>query len=100
MKIPRHITRLFNFAALLLFVFSPALAQSQVQLLDQQNETSAQTRLKLKDGSSISVDDAWESEQGIWYRVGGISHLMTRDRVKGIERRSNVKATPSLEAAR
>ncbi|MEK6281028.1 MAG: lytic transglycosylase domain-containing protein [Acidobacteriota bacterium] len=100
MKIPHNITRLLSFAALLLLVTCTALAQSQVQVLDQQSETSTEIRLKLKDGSSISVDDAWESEQGIWYRVGAISHLMTRDRVKGIERHSNVKSAASLQTAR
>jgi hypothetical protein len=42
--------------------------------------------LKLVDGSTIAVDEAWESEQGIWYRRGGMSHLVSRDRVKAVER--------------
>jgi Zn-finger nucleic acid-binding protein len=42
--------------------------------------------LKLIDGSSFPVDDAWESAQGIWYRRGGISHLIARERVKAVER--------------
>jgi transglycosylase-like protein with SLT domain len=49
-------------------------------------EASQPVRLKLTDGSTIAVDEAWESEQGIWYRRGGMSHLVTRDRVKAIER--------------
>jgi len=51
-----------------------------------QGESSSQVRLKLVDGSDISVDEAWESEQGIWYRRGGMNHLVTRDRIKAIER--------------
>lgn len=47
---------------------------------------TAQTRLKLADGSYMSVDDAWESPQGIWYRQGGISHLLAKEKVKKIER--------------
>jgi Transglycosylase SLT domain len=43
-------------------------------------------RLKLNDGSYLAVEDAWETPQGIWYRQQGISHLLTRDRVKNIER--------------
>ncbi|MEP6913020.1 MAG: lytic transglycosylase domain-containing protein, partial [bacterium] len=48
--------------------------------------TSSQVRLKLVDGSSIAADEAWESEYGIWYRRGGMSHLVSRDRVKSIDR--------------
>ena len=40
----------------------------------------------LKDGSTLVVDDAWETPQGIWYRQGGLSHLAPKDRVKAIER--------------
>ena len=50
---------------------------------------SAQTeevRLKLADGSYMTVDDAWESPQGIWYRRGGLSHLLAKEKVKKIER--------------
>ncbi|HBB89776.1 MAG TPA: hypothetical protein DC047_19390 [Blastocatellia bacterium] len=51
--------------------------------------------LKLIDGSSIPVDEAWESTQGIWYQRGGISHLIARDHVKAIER--GVKSKPDDE---
>ena len=52
-----------------------------------------QVRLKLADGSYMTVDDAWESPQGIWYRRGGLSHLLPKDKVKGIER-TTPSATP------
>jgi len=45
-----------------------------------------QIRLKLADGSYMTVDDAWESPQGVWYRRGGLSHLLPKERVKKIER--------------
>ena len=47
--------------------------------------------LKLIDGSSFPVDEAWESTQGVWYRRDGISHLIARERVKKIERGVNLK---------
>lgn len=50
------------------------------------SEASLVVHLRLADGSSIAADEAWESEQGIWYRRGGMSHLVTRDRIKAIER--------------
>lgn len=49
-------------------------------------------RLKLSDGTYLKVDEAWESEQGIWYRQGGISNLATRERVLKIERSTGSKA--------
>ena len=45
-------------------------------------------RLKLSDGSYLTVDDAWETVQGVWYKQQGISHLLAKDRVKKIERTS------------
>ena len=47
---------------------------------------TAQVRLKLADGSYMTVDDAWESPQGIWYRQGSLNHLLPREKVKKIER--------------
>jgi Zn-finger nucleic acid-binding protein len=43
-------------------------------------------RLKLTDGTYLTVDEAWETSQGIWYRQGSLSHLAPGDRVKAIER--------------
>ena len=45
-----------------------------------------QVQLKLKDGARMTVDDAWESEQGIWYKQNGVTHLVSRERVAAIER--------------
>jgi hypothetical protein len=36
------------------------------------------------------VDDAWESPQGVWYRKGGLSHLLAKEKVKKIERNTPV----------
>jgi hypothetical protein len=51
-----------------------------------------QIRLKLADGSYMTVDDAWESAQGVWYRRGGLSHLLPKEKVKSIERATPVAA--------
>jgi hypothetical protein len=56
--------------------------------------------LKLADGSSIAADEAWESEQGIWYRQGGMSHLISRERVKAIEHGATSKPKPELQVAK
>jgi transglycosylase-like protein with SLT domain len=55
---------------------------------------TAQTKLKLADGSYMTVDDAWESPQGVWYRLGGISHLLAKEKVKKIERTDPTAAEP------
>jgi hypothetical protein len=59
---------------------------------------SSQVRLKLNNGTRLTVDDAWESEQGFWYRQGGMTYLVTRDRASGIERVSvePSKAEPQI----
>ena len=51
--------------------------------------TGTEVQLKLKDGTRITVEDAWESEQGFWYRQRGMTHLLPRDRVKAIVRGSD-----------
>ena len=57
---------------------------------------TTQVRLKLADGSYMSVDDAWESPQGVWYRLGGLSHLLAKEKVKKIERTDpTVAAAPA-----
>ncbi|MFN2515303.1 MAG: lytic transglycosylase domain-containing protein [Pyrinomonadaceae bacterium] len=60
---------------------------------------SSQVQLKLIDGSLISVDEAWESEQGMWYRQSGMSHLITRDRIKAIEGRPVSQPKTNLQLA-
>jgi len=64
------------------------------------SETFSQARLKLSDGSSVDVDEAWESAQGIWYRRGGMSHLIAKDRVKRIERVSTAKPKTGSPSAK
>ncbi len=89
MKTPNKL----NVAFLLLCVAGSVSAQEPVETKSPVADGSSQIRLKLKDGTSLSVDEAAESEQGIWYRQGGISHLISRERVKTIERGEVSKPT-------
>ena len=57
-----------------------------------------QVRLKLADGSYMTVDDAWESPQGVWYRRGGLSNVLPKERVKKIERVEPQAAAPAAKA--
>jgi len=59
---------------------------------------TTQVRLKLADGSYITVDDAWESPQGVWYRQGGLSHLLAKEKVKKIERTTPAAAAEPVQS--
>src|SRR5882762_8945223 len=102
MKILRKAIQTFFLTAPLLLGHAAANGQKSVDhataALETLGETSSQVRLKLVDGSIIAADEAWESEQGIWYRRGGMSHLVPQDRVKTIERgvASGPKPDPQL----
>jgi hypothetical protein len=41
--------------------------------------------ISLTDGTLIEADEIWESEQGVRYRRGGVTHLVARERVRSIE---------------
>ena len=41
-------------------------------------------QLRLADGTTVEVDEAWEDSQGVWYRRGGVTHLVARSRVREI----------------
>jgi len=60
---------------------------------------TAEVKLKLADGSYMTVDDAWESPQGFWYRQGGISHLLAKEKVKKIERTTPTTDTPPAQSS-
>lgn len=44
----------------------------------------AQTIIKMKDGSSVEAEAAWEDAQGVWYRRGGLVSFVERSRVDKI----------------
>src|SRR2546423_15138767 len=39
-------------------------------------QSSAHKRLKLTDGTTLEVDDAWEEAEGVWYGQGSVTHLI------------------------
>jgi hypothetical protein len=102
MKIPCKTVQVVIWGTLLLFASAVVHAQKSrdhaavASAVAPAVETSQAVRLKLTDGSTIAVDEAWESEQGIWYRRGGMSHLVPRDRVKTVER--GAAAKPKVES--
>src|SRR5215510_8105117 len=52
-----------------------------------------EVRLKLTNGSSLVVDEATETPQGVWYRQGNISNFLPKEKVKKIERTAIEPAT-------
>src|SRR5215213_4847395 len=66
---------------------------------EQTLSQTEQVRLKLADGSYLRVEDAWESPQGVWYRRGGLSHLLAKEKVKMIERGTSAPATAAPSPA-
>jgi hypothetical protein len=113
MKNPRNLILTFALGALALFGSTPAFGQKRAHqkrvhharpATVSDDEASAevrmesgQVRMKLADGTFIVADEASESEQGIWYRQGGMNHLISRDRVKKIDRgASTPKSEPQV----
>jgi Zn-finger nucleic acid-binding protein len=41
-------------------------------------------KLRLTDGTTMEVDEAWEDAQGVWYRRGGVTYLVERSRVREV----------------
>jgi hypothetical protein len=68
--------------------------------LAKQSQGDFQVRLKLTDGTNISVDDARESEQGIWYKQTGVTYLIPRERVQAIERTPPGKSKGAPDVAK
>lgn len=103
MRFPRTTIQTLAIGALLLSA-SVAFGQKKTDLVaaaaGPAAESSTQVHLKMVDGSILAVDEAWESEQGIWYRRGGMSHLATRDRVKAIERGAVSKSRRDVPLAK
>jgi soluble lytic murein transglycosylase-like protein len=62
------LTRAALFAVLLLSLSAPALAD----------------QLRLADGTTMEVDEAWEDASGVWYRRGGVTYFVERTRVREV----------------
>jgi hypothetical protein len=75
----RRLTKAALFVALLMSASASALAD----------------QLRLADGSTMQVDEAWEDAQGVWYRLAGVTYWVERSRVKQV-----VKAGHEGDAAK
>lgn len=106
MKIHRKAFEGFNLGAMFFLASYVTYSQRSFDPISspvipvRQSEKASPVQLRFIDGSSILVDEAWESEQGIWYRQGNMTHLIDRDRVKAIERGASSKPKTDLQVAK
>lgn len=100
MKTFLKLNRALIVSAFALFCSAAIAQENAFEAGSSETKAPAEIRLKFIDGSTIGVDEAWESEQGIWYRRGGMSHLVGRERVKSIDRGAAPKTKPEAKLAR
>lgn len=53
---------------------------------------SDKTIIEMHDGTSVEVDAAWQDNQGVWYRRGGLVSFVESKRIKGIRARQEPKS--------
>ena len=56
-------------------------------------------QLRLADGTTMEVDEAWEDSRGVWYRRGGVTHLVERARVREVVKAPAAKGAAGARAA-
>lgn len=57
-------------------------------------------QLKLADGTTMEVDEAWEDAQGVWYRRAGVTYWVERSRVKQVVKAGHEGDAAKAEAAK
>lgn len=62
------------------------------------DDKGGQTIVRLKNGTQIEVDAAWEEGQGIWYKRGALVTFVERSRVEDITAKAQPEAAPSPAA--
>ncbi len=82
-KSERLLTRVTLFVIILLSLSSHAFAD----------------QLKLADGTTMEVDEAWEDAQGVWYRRGGVTNLVDKSRVREVVKAAAVKEVKAASEA-
>lgn len=58
----------------------------------KREDRSDKTIIEMHDGTSVEVDAAWQDNQGVWYRRGGLVSFVESKRIKGIRARQEPKA--------
>jgi len=58
----------------------------------QREQRSEKTIIEMTDGTRVEVDAAWQDNQGVWYRRGGLVSFVESKRIKGIHARQEPKS--------
>jgi soluble lytic murein transglycosylase-like protein len=69
-----------------------------VVILLSLSATASADQLRLADGTTMEVDEAWEDAQGVWYRRGGVTNLIDKSRVREVVKTA-AKDSKELKAA-
>ena len=62
----------------------PSLNNGPVSTGAKREGEQGKTLIKLKDGSAVTADAAWEDGQGVWFRRGGLVSFVERNQVEAI----------------
>lgn len=62
----------------------PPLNTGPIATGTKQARESEKAIIRMKDGSSVEADAAWEDAQGIWYRRSGLVSFVEKSRVEAI----------------
>jgi Zn-finger nucleic acid-binding protein len=71
-----------------------------VALLISSSASARADQLRLADGSTMQVDEAWEDAQGVWYRRAGVTYWVERSRVKEVVKAGHEGDAAKAEAAK
>lgn len=63
---------------------SPALNKGPIATGGKTSGNSEHAIIKMKDGSTVEADAAWEDKQGIWYRRGNVVSFLDKSKVESI----------------
>lgn len=57
----------------------------------KRDDRGDKTIIEMNDGTRVEVDAAWQDNQGVWYRRGGLVSFVESKRIKGIQARQESK---------
>jgi hypothetical protein len=74
---------------------SPRLELSSSPISTAAAGKRGQVAIRLVNGTSVEADEVWETQEGIWYRRGGVVTLLDRAQVKSIETPTPTPSRPT-----
>jgi type IV secretory pathway VirB10-like protein len=60
----------------------------------KREDRSGKTIIEMTDGTRVEVDAAWQDNQGVWYRRGGLVSFVESKWIKAIKARQESKVEP------